>query len=52
MKAGLANTKPDSGSRVTNRISKQEIHEATALIKAAIAEKQKQCLGKMPKPKL
>ena len=41
MKAALANAKPDSGSRVTNRISEQEIHEATALMKAAIAEKQR-----------
>lgn len=41
MKAALANAKPDSGSRVTNRISEQEIHEATALMKAAIARKQK-----------
>lgn len=41
MKAALANTNPESGSRVTYRISEQEIHEATALMKAAIAEKQK-----------
>jgi len=41
MKAALANAKPDSGSRATNRISEQELHEATALMKAAIAEKQR-----------
>jgi hypothetical protein len=41
MKAVLANKNPNSGTTNPNRISEQEIREATSLMKASIAEKQK-----------
>lgn len=41
MKAALANKNPNSGTSDSNRISEQEIREATSLMKASIAEKQK-----------